>query len=258
MEPQRLKSRHGWEWIKQGYALFIKAPLLWIVLLFICMIAAVAISSVPAVGEPLVSLLTPAVIVGLMVGCRSLVQGGELELAHLFSGFKQHTSQLVTLGGISLVSQFLILGLMMLAGGATLVSILMSGQPQTDPQVMMQAFAGASFAVMIGVVLFSLLMMAMQYAPLLVYFRNVPPLHAMKLSLLAFLYNVGPMLVYGVTFLFLAMLASLPMFLGWVVLLPIVFTSLYASYSDIFPPVAESSGTTQGSDTGMQNDQSYY
>jgi hypothetical protein len=41
-------------------------------------------------------------------------------------------------------------------------------------------------------------------------------------------------------------------------LLPIVFTSLYASYSDIFPPVAESSGTTQGSDTGMQNDQSYY
>jgi uncharacterized membrane protein len=100
MEPQRLKSRHGWEWIKQGYALFIKAPLLWIVLLFICMIAAVAISSVPVVGEPLVSLLTPAVIVGLMVGCRALIQGGELELAHLFSGFKQHTSQLVTLGGI--------------------------------------------------------------------------------------------------------------------------------------------------------------
>jgi hypothetical protein len=258
MEPQRLKSRRGWEWIKQGYALFIKAPLLWIVLLFICMIAAVAISSVPVVGEPLVSLLTPAVIVGLMVGCRALIQGGELELAHLFSGFKQHTSQLVTLGGISLVTQFLILGLMMVTGGATLVSILMSGQPQTDPQVMMQAFAGASIAVIIGVVLFSLLMMAMQYAPLLVYFRNVPPLHAMKLSLLAFLYNVGPMLVYGVTFLCLAMLASLPMFLGWVVLLPIVFTSLYASYSDIFPPLTEFTDTPAGTDTNMQNDQSYY
>ena len=117
MEPRHLQSRQGWEWIKQGYALFVKAPLLWIVLLFICMIAAVALSSVPVVGEPLVSLLTPAVLVGLMVGCRALNQGGELELAHLFSGFKQHTSQLVTLGGISLVTQFLILGLMM-AGGA--------------------------------------------------------------------------------------------------------------------------------------------
>jgi uncharacterized membrane protein len=258
MEPRRLQSRQGWEWIKKGYALFVKAPLLWIVLLFICMIAAVAISSVPVIGEPLVSLLTPAVLVGLMVGCRALGQGGELELAHLFSGFKQHTSQLVTLGGISLVIQFLILGLMMVAGGATLVGILMSGQPQTDPNVMMQALAGAGFAVLIGIVLFSLLMMAMQYAPLLVYFRNVPPLHAMKLSVLAFLYNVGPMLVYGVTFLFLAMLASLPMFLGWVVLLPIVFTSLYASYSDIFPPVTETNSAPQESDTNMQNDQSYF
>ncbi len=258
MEPRRLRSRQGWEWIKQGYALFVKAPLLWIVLLFICMVAAIGISSVPVVGEPLVSLLTPAVLVGLMVGCRALSQGGELELAHLLSGFKQHTSQLVTLGGISLVVQFLILGLMMVAGGATLVGILMSGQPQTDPEVMLQALTGASFAVLIGVVLFSLLMMAMQFAPLLVFFRNVPPLQAMKLSLRAFLYNIGPMLVYGFTFLFLAMLASLPMFLGWVVLLPIVFTSQYASYSEIFPPVIEAGTAATGSDTGMQNDQSYF
>jgi len=192
MDPQRLKARQGWEWIKQGYALFIKAPLLWIVLLFICMIAAVAISSVPIVGEPLVSLLTPAILVGLMVGCRALSQGEELELAHLFSGFKQHTSQLVTLGGISLVTQFLILGLMMVAGGATLVGILISGQPQTDPNVMMQALAGASFAVLLGIVLFSLLMMAMQFAPMLVYFRNVPPLQAMRLSLRAFLPQCRP------------------------------------------------------------------
>lgn len=258
MEPRHLQSRQGWEWVKKGYELFMKSPLLWIVLLFICMIAAVAISSVPVVGEPLVSLLTPAVLAGLMVGCRALGQGEELELAHLFSGFKQHTSQLVSLGGISLVTQFLILGLMMVAGGATLVGILMSGQPQTDPDVMMQTLAGAGFAVLIGIVLFSLLMMAMQYAPLLVYFRNVPPLHAMKLSLRAFLYNVGPMLVYGITFLFLAILASLPLFLGWVVLLPIVFTSLYASYSDIFPPVTEAGSVPPGPDVNMQNDQSYF
>jgi hypothetical protein len=257
MDPQRLKARQGWEWIKQGYALFIKAPLLWIVLLFICMIAAVGISSVPIVGEPLVSLLTPAVLVGLMAGCRALIQNEELELAHLFSGFKQHTSQLVTLGGISLVTQFLILGLMMLTGGATLVGILMSGQPQT-PDVMVQALAGASFAVLIGIVLFSLLMMAMQFAPLLVYFRNVPPLQAMRLSLRAFFYNVGPMLVYGITFMFLAVLASLPMFLGWVVLLPLVFTSLYASYSDIFPAATAAGNTPRQSDVNTPNDQSYY
>ena len=239
MEPQRLQARQGWEWIKQGYALFTKAPLLWIVFLMILFVAAVALSSVPVVGEPLVSLLMPVISAGLMAGCRSLQQGDELELAHLFSGFKQHTSSLVTLGGITLASQYLILGVMMVVGGATLVGLLTSGQPDTDPNVLMQAITGASFAVLLGIVLFIMLMMAMQYAPLLVFFNNATPVQAMKLSLRAFTHNVGPMLVYYITFTFLAILASLPMFLGWLVLLPLVFTSLYASYCDIFPPVKE-------------------
>jgi uncharacterized membrane protein len=181
-----------------------------------------------------------------------------LELAHLFSGFKLHTSHLVTLGGISLVSQYLVFGAMMLVGGATLVGILMSGQTDTDPNVMMQAVAGAGFAVLLGIVLFSLLMMAMQFAPMLVYFRNVPPVQAMKLSLRAFLHNVGPMLVYGITFLFLAILASLPMMLGWLVLLPLVFTSLYASYCDIFPPVKEASNVPLEGDVIGPDDQAHY
>ncbi len=243
MEPLRLPTRQGWEWIKQGYALFMKAPLLWIVLLFICLIAAVAVSSVPVVGQPLMSLLMPAIVVGLMAGCRALSQGDELELAHLVSGFKKHTSQLVTLGGISLVCQFLILGLMMAVGGTALVSILMSSQPETDADMMLQAIGGAGFAVLLGIVLFGVLMMAMQFAPMLVYFRNVPPLQAMRLSLRAFLYNILPMLLYGITFMILAMLASLPMMLGWLVLLPMVFTTLYASYSGIFPPLKEAVDT---------------
>ncbi|MCG6932590.1 MAG: hypothetical protein LJE57_03030 [Gallionella sp.] len=243
MEPQRLPARQGWIWIKQGFALFMKAPLLWIVLLFICMVAAVVISSVPIVGQPLMSLLVPAIMVGLMSGCRSLSQGDELELTHLLSGFRRHTSQLVTLGGISLASQYLILGLMMAVGGSALVGMLMSDRPETDPTVMMHALAGAGLAVVVGIALFSLLIMAMQFAPMLVYFRNVPPLHAMKLSLRAFLSNALPMLLYGITFMLLAMLASIPMMLGWLILLPMVFTTLYASYNDIFPPLQDAVDT---------------
>jgi uncharacterized membrane protein len=253
MEPKHLTAGHGWEWIKQGYALFMKAPLLWIVLLMICLVAAVAFSSVPVVGEPLVSLLMPVVLAGLMAGCKDLLKGEELELAHLFRGFQQHTTQLVALGGISLVSQFLIFGLMMLVGGAALVGILMSGQPDVDPEVMTQAVSGAGLAVLLGITLFSVLIMAMQFAPLLVFFNNVTPLTAMKLSLRAFLNNVAAMLVYGMTFIFLAILASIPMMLGWLVLLPLVFTSLYASYSEIFP-VENVSGEVQKQDDIFSRD----
>lgn len=239
MEPQRLQAGQGWEWIKQGYALFMKAPLLWIALLFIYFIAAIGVSMIPLVGGPLIALLTPVIWVGLMVGCRALSQGEELELAHLFIGFKQHTSPLLTLGGISLIGQYLILGLMMLTGGATLISLFMNVQPDTDPGVIVQAFAGASFAVMLGITLFFLLTMAMWYAPMLVYFRNVPPVQAAQLSLRAFFKNIGPMLVYDITFLFLAILATLPIGLGWFVLLPMAYTSSYASYNAIFPPLKD-------------------
>lgn len=239
MEAQRLSALHGWLWIKQGYALFMKAPLLWIVLLMICLAAAIGLSVLPVVGEPLLTLLMPAGMIGLMYGCRMLERGEELELAHLFSGFQRQTANLIALGGISLVSQFLIFGLMMLAGGAALVNILMSGQPDTDPAVLMEALTGAGLSVLIGIALFSLLTMAMQYAPMLVFFNSAPPVAAMQLSVSAFIRNIVPMLVYVVTYLFLAILASLPMFLGWLVLLPLTFTSLYASYRDIFPLVEE-------------------
>lgn len=241
MEPQRLQAIQGWQWIKQGYALFMKAPLLWIVILLICFIAVAGLSAVPVVGEPLVSLLLPVVLAGLMVGCRVLKHGDELELAHLFSGFQQRTTQLVTLGGIALVGQFLIFGVMMMLGGATLVSILTSGQPVQDPETIRQAITGAGLAILLGITLFSVLLMAMQFAPMLVYFNNIAPIDAMKLSLRAFLANIGPMLVYGATFMFLAILATIPMMLGWLVLMPVVFTSLYICYCDIFPAVKESS-----------------
>jgi uncharacterized membrane protein len=112
-------------------------------------------------------------------------------------------------------------------------------------------------AILLGVILFSMLIMAMQFAPLLVFFNNVTPLMAMKLSLQAFLNNITAMLVYGVTFIILAILASIPMMLGWLVLLPLVFTSLYASYSEIFPAENESDGAMQQENIFSRSDNTF-
>ncbi|HEX5338759.1 MAG TPA: hypothetical protein VFW53_10020, partial [Gallionella sp.] len=132
---------------------------------------------------------------------------------------------------------------------------LMSGQPVEDPEVIKQAVAGAGFAVLIGLVLFSALVMAMQFAPMLVFFRNIAPVMALKLSLRAFINNVGAMLVYGIVFITLAILASIPMMLGWLVLMPMVFTSVYACFCDIFPADKETAGSApqQGEVIGRDN-----
>lgn len=235
MQALKVNADRGWAWIKHGATLFMKAPLLWGALLITLLVAALALSSIPFVGEAAVSVLTPVIMAGLMVGCRALDQSEELELAHLFSGFTRGTAALVTLGGISLLSQFGIFAVMTALGGGDLVNLMMSHEPISDPSVLVQAADGASLAILVGMALFCLLMMALQYAPMLAYFRGVPPIAAMRLSFSAFIRNFGAMSVYGLIFFSLAIFASLPMMLGWLVLMPVMFTSLYSSYSDIFP-----------------------
>lgn len=255
MEPQRLQPGRGWEWIKQGYALFMKAPLLWIVLLMILFFAAIILSYVPVIGGPLATLLMPLMLAGLMHGCRTLEQGEELELAHLFSGFYKQTGRLITLGGIALIGQYLILGVMMVTGGAALVGILMNPQPDADPAVLIEALSGAIFAVSLGGALYLFLTAVIQFSTLLVYFNGAPPIQAMQLAFRAFIYNILPFLVYGIIFSLLAIFATLPLALGWLVLWPVSFTSLYACYRDIFPLVAEISAAPQEGEASSSEDQ---
>ena len=124
MEANKLTMGSGWLWIKQGIYLFKKSPILWVVLTLIGIAALVGISSIPVAGEFLATLLFPVLFSGLLWGCHALEHDEELELAHLFMGFQRNTQQLVTLGGLNLIGQLLIFGVMMLAGGTALVEIL--------------------------------------------------------------------------------------------------------------------------------------
>jgi uncharacterized membrane protein len=56
----------------------------------------------------------------------------------------------------------------------------------------------------------------------------------MKASFIACLKTIVPFLVYSVIALLLALIASIPFGLGWLVLGPVMAASLYTSYRDIF------------------------
>jgi hypothetical protein len=246
MEARKAPAAHGWLWIKQAFELFRKSPLIWMVLTAIGVVGMAAISFIPLIGQLLSTILMPVLMAGFMLGARDLERGEELELAHLFAGLQHNTQQLVTLGGINLVAQMLSLGAMMLVGGGALVKLVMSGQEVNDPAVLTQALAGAGLALLVGATLFSLLLMAMQFAPMLVIFKHLAPLQAMKTSLRAFLRNWLPLTIYGLLLLPFAIIASMPMMLGWLVLMPIIIASMYTIYSDLFPPQTEAPQTIEG------------
>jgi uncharacterized membrane protein len=93
-------------------------------------------------------------------------------------------------------------------------------------------------AVLVGVLLFLLfylpLVMAIWFAPALIVLQGTEPWAAMKLSFIGCLRNILPFLIYGVVGIALAIVATIPLLLGWLVLGPVTVASVYASYCDIF------------------------
>lgn len=236
MEARKVEPMNGWLWIKEGWALFKKSPVLWVALTVVMVIGLVAIASIPVVGDPLATLLAPALLAGFMLGCRALQQGEQLELAHLFAGFKERSHQLIALGGLNFAAQLLIAGVVKLTGGGPLLELLKSSAQPDDPMAFAQAISDAGLSIVIGSALYAVLVMAMQFAPALVLFNNAPPLKALKSSLQACLHNILPLSVYGAVMLALGLVATILFMVGWLVLLPVIITATYAAYRDLFPP----------------------
>ena len=235
MKSRLVAAGRGWQWIVDGFALFRKNPPIWIVFTVILFLIALGLGMIPVLGQCLFYLLSPVFLAGVMLGCKALVRGEPLELAYLFAGFRRNTSQLVTIGGIYLVGQIVIFGLMLIIGGAALISMFKGGV-RIDPELVIDAIRQIGTALLIGVTLSLPLMMAVWFAPMLVVFHDTPPLEALKLSFFACLKNVTPFLVYGIVLLLLAVVAMLPFGLGLLVLIPTIFGSIYASYQDLFAP----------------------
>lgn len=217
-----------------------KNPVLWTLLSTATVICLILIASIPVVGDPLATLLFPVLLAGFMLGCSALQRGEELKFAYLFAGFQQRPHQLIALGGINFVCVLLIMEVMKIAGGENLVDLIMTGTSSDDPSVFAQAVTDSGFSIIIGMPLYVVLVMAMQFAPALVLFNNAAPLEALKASLQACLRNILPLAVYGAIMMLFAAIAMIPYMLGWLVLLPIMLAATYSAYRDIFPALQES------------------
>lgn len=236
MEVRKVGIGQGWRWIADGFALFRKNPPIWITLFVIYFLIVIVLSIVPVVGPLVMTLLAPVFTAGFMLACRDVDNGGELELGYLIAGFKQHTAQLVTVGGLYLVASITILGLMMMSGGGAILGSAALGQMQgVEPnEVMVGAMGGMAIGMMVALTLLVPLLMAYWFAPLLVMFHGMSAMEAMKLSFIGCVRNWLPFLLFGVISFALMMIAMIPFGLGMLVLVPVLNASIYVGYKSIF------------------------
>ncbi|MBS1218373.1 MAG: hypothetical protein H6R21_1506 [Proteobacteria bacterium] len=237
MQIRSVAAGRGWQWLVEGFRIFRKQPLTWIVLMVVMVVIWFASIMLPLVGPLAISLLSPVFLAGLMLACRTTDEDGEPELGQLFAAFKTHASPLVTVGGIYLIGNIVTVGIVFGVAGGTALPTLM-GKSGGDIEAMRAAIRGLLLGMAVGMAVFMPVLMAAWFAPLLIVFKNTPPIAAMKISYTACWRNMMPFLVYGMAVVVLWIIASIPLMLGLVLLLPVLVCSIYASYKDIFPAEA--------------------
>ena len=219
----------GSAWIGEGFEIFKKAPGMWVAITLIFFIGVLVVSAVPVLGGLAVNLLMPVFTAGLLLGCRKVEEGEPLEVGQLFEGFKENVGQLVLVGLIYMVGIVVIVGVVFVIGGAGMFGMAFGGRAGGAAAVGMFLIA-----LLIGMALMVPLAMAVWYAPALVVFHQQDAVAAVKQSFFACLKNIVPFLIWGVIVFVLAIVASIPAGLGWLVLWPVMIGSLYVSYKEIF------------------------
>jgi uncharacterized membrane protein len=223
---------NGWTWITQGWELFKRQPGMWILIVVALLALSIVAAVIPFIGSLALVVAFPVLTGGIMLGCRALAEGSELEFGHLFAGFRERFGTLAAVGGLYLAASMVIALVVGIATGASMFA-MMSGTA-VDPAASAGAMAGMLLAMLVMLALMIPVVMAVWFAAPLIVFHERSAVEAMKESFTGCLKNILPFLLYGVIAMLLGILASLPVGLGWLVLGPVIAASVYTSYRDIY------------------------
>lgn len=247
MTPRTVSAGNGWKWIADGFQLFLKNPVMWVVLTALLIVGVLVLAVIPFLGGIAISLIWPVLIGGFLLGCRALDSGQGLELPHLWAGFQSgdRLSQLVIIGVAYLIASVVVMGIVFAAIGVPLLQA-MKGGAAPHAGLWLSMLGTFLTGLLIALALLVPVMMAMWFAPALVLFNNLSAVDAMKLSFSACLRNIVPFLIYGVIGFVLNIVAAIPFGLGYLVLAPVLACSLYMGYKDIFGETAPAPAAAPG------------
>lgn len=255
MQARTLPAQRGWAWIIEGFQLWKRNPALITFLVFGYWLCLLVVAAVPFVGQVLMSLIMPALALGIYNGCKAIAEGRKAGPEVLISGFRQNLPELIKVGGIYLIGTFAVLGLTALADDGILAELMLGKRKldeatAEDPRLM--------FSLLIATCGSTPLMMAYWFAPLLAGWGRISAPKAMFFSFVAcwrnwraFLaYALGLMIVVMVPSLLIGVLALVSPLVGQLfsialpaVFIPVVFASFYANALDVFGTITPDDAT---------------
>ncbi len=243
MNFRTVDAGRGVGWVGDGWNL-VKGQLgAWILLVVVYLVIEIALQIIPFIGGIVAALISPGLVAGMFLAARYSDESKTVDLNLLFQPLMEQRTRgpLLTLGAMAIVfSIVIVLIFVAMLGSAAGLS---EDASSVDAEAMlMSGMMGIGFG---GMVLMLLLVavysMAMWFAAPLVLFAGVAPLEAMKISFKAVLANWLPALVFGLLVIVLGFVATIPLLLGWLLLMPVLFAAMYVSYKEVFDVLEEDS-----------------
>ena len=245
MQAQRLPAVRGAFWLAAGFKLYRRNPPLLTTLTLGYMLIVFAFGMLQPVGQFILPLILPALTVLLANGFRALDLGNSkgFPAAALIEGLAEHRGALLRLGFLHLAGTLAVLALnFLLAGGKSSVS---PGSGDETAQLIQLLSLMA---------LYSPLLLAFWFAPLLTTWEGLTAAKSLFFSFVAAWRNWRAFLVYGLAVMLVgALLPALILFIAsmisktlvevlavalytllFLVFTPVLMTSAYLSYRDVF------------------------
>jgi len=217
----RVDTAHGWRWIKQGWELFKASPWQWVLTMILYLAINVLLDVLPVIGALIQNLLSPILLAGLMLGCHAQAGGELFRAGYLFAAFRRPLRTLLRYAVLYVALSTLIML-------PAFLSITIAGPEQSYGTVQL-------LGMFVSALLFAPLLMATLFPPVLLMLHpGLTARQAMWLSFWACYRNILPFFSYGLIALLLLVVAALPMFLGLLILMPVLTASVYFAYLDLF------------------------
>jgi hypothetical protein len=200
----KLPALAGWQWVKDGFALFRKQPVEMSTLFLSYLFVMLALQFIPLLGQFLAVLLTPVLSMAFMQACLHIDRDRKVYPNLLLTGFRAPVFKpLFQLGTLYLLTSLIAFAALQLVGGDMLDQM---ANGKLDAQSI--SFSTLALAIAVALVL-TPAFMAFWYAAPLITWKRMSVGKAMFYSFFAVRRSGKAFLVYGLGWFLLCALAGL-------------------------------------------------
>ena len=231
-EGRGVPAGRGWGWIADAWGFMGGQRWTFVGVFLLMMILYIGANFLPILGPLAVSLFSPVLLGGFVLGCDALRRGQRFEVGHLFAGFQRHAGKLVALGAISLAFAIVSAAIMILIVGTSVLPMFTGGEP--NPEEIASILLPMLLALLVIMAASLPLSMAFLFAMPLIVLRDSDVGPALKTSFFACLKNILPFLVWSLAMFGLYLLSAFTLFLALLLLFPVAMVSLYLAYREVF------------------------